>query len=251
MALICDGHLSVRVVDLNERNWRASNLRFLLVAIFAVPGKMAYAGVFVSALLVSSPPDVPFNFPEEGLRSPWVAYQLCMCGTNGDEIGAVDVTITGNKLLQRWRDNDFDGVVDPSPVGVAYNGRGDSHLTPPAGSPFGFGPSETNTKTGSPLTSIPGTVEYGLGDLAGAWAILNPSPVNNIAYIVLKNGDLPNLSVTIRSATPKGAPLPTVGLDFFISGTPNVFSTCPEPASLVYAGIWLFGGCGLVRRRLN
>lgn len=242
-----------RRADVAENNWGAAKLPFLLVAVFAVSGRMVYAGVVVSALLVSSPPEVPFNFPEEGLGSPWVAYQLCMCGTNGDVIGAVDVSITGNKLLQRWRDNDFDGVVDPSPVGVAYDGRGDSHLTPPTGSPFGLGPTETNTKAGGPLTSIPGTIEYGLGDLSGAWAILNPTPtaVNNIAYIVVNKVSAANLNITIKSATPSGGVLPTIdGVDVFPWG---FFPTgqCPEPASVVYAGISLIGGCGLVRRRLN
>jgi len=213
------------------------------VALVAVMATSGFAGIVGTATLVKDPGNgIPFLAPEAGLGSPWVSYQLSVAGTDGQAIGAVDVSITGAKLHQRWTDPDFDGVTNPTANGAASDGRGDSHLTAPAGSPFGAGPSETNTLAGSPLVSTPGTTEYGLGDLSGAWAILNPTTNNNIAYIVVNKNDLPNITITVKSATPAGDALPTLfAADFFV----------PEPSSMALIGLSFLGGLGFVRRRLG
>jgi hypothetical protein len=100
----------------------------------------ANAALVGSATLVKQPPGTTFNAPDAALPAPWVSYQLGLATTAGEFIGAVDVTINGNVLHQRWSDSDLTGVTVPSPNGAPANGRGDSHLTAPAGSPFGAGP---------------------------------------------------------------------------------------------------------------
>jgi hypothetical protein len=152
----------------------------------------------------------------------------------------VDVSITGGVLHQRWTEEDLLSQTNPTPLGPASNGRGDSHLTPPAGSLFGFGPTETNSKTGSPLTSNPGISEYGLGDDFGAWAILAPTATTNLAYIVLKKGDIPNIQIAVKSADPSGTAFPTLtASQFFV----------PEPTTVAMLGLAIVGGLGVSRRR--
>lgn len=232
--------ISHRAVERNrvfDNSWRKA---LLAVAFFLSSDAIVQAGVIGKVTLVKDPgAGNNFNAPEAALPPGWVAFQLSIQGTEGDVIGAVDVSITGNALHQRWVDTDFDGVENPTPIGLASDGRGDSHLTPPAGSPFGFGPTETNTGTGSPLASTPGTTLYGLGDLAGAWAILNPTMNNNIAYIVLRPDSVPNLRVVVKSATPDGRALPT---QYFVE---------PEPSTITLAGLGMIGGLGVIRRRLS
>ena len=157
---------------------------------FATAGN-GRAALIGTATFVKKPPGTPFLAPDAALPSPWASYQLSVTSTVvGELIGAVDVSITGNKLHQRWNDIDFDGVTDPSPQNqTTQDGRGDSHLTAPCGSPFGAGPVETNTKTGSPLPSNPGVTEYGVGNLSGAWGILVPVQTANLAYIVINPND--------------------------------------------------------------
>jgi hypothetical protein len=163
-----------------------------------------------------------FGAPDAALPPGWVAYQISLQTTNGELIGAVDVTIDG-PLHQRWNDVDFDGATNPSPNGSASDGRGDSHLTAPVGSPFALGPEEFNSKSGSPLPSILGTTEYGLGGIAGAWGLLSPTAATNVAYIVVREDQLFQLQMTIKSADASGASFRTITqADFFI---------LPEPSS--------------------
>src|SRR5689334_21786941 len=124
---------------------RKVSLALLCVALMAASAQAALMAV---ATPVKTPPGTPFLAPDAALGAPWVSYQLSVTSTNPAElIGAVDVTINGNKLHQRWNDTDFDGITDPSAQNPSVSdGRGDSHLTAPAGSPFGLGPNETNTK---------------------------------------------------------------------------------------------------------
>lgn len=197
----------------NPKTSRALRRLSLTIAVFMTLNHSSRGALIGTATLVKDPlVHLNFNAPESGLGSPWIAYQLSLVATAGELVGAVDVSITGNVLHQRWVDNDFDGVTDPSPNGAASDGRGDSHLTAPAGSPFGAGPTETNSKTGSPLTSTPGMTEYGLGNLSGAWAILNPTATTNIAYLVVKESDvnLGKLQITVKSANPSGTSYPTL-----------------------------------------
>jgi len=187
-----------------------------------------------------------FGAPEATLGAPWIGVQLSIVATAGEQVGAVDVAFTGNKLHQRWTDGDFDGVTDPTFNGAASDGRGDSHLVAPAGSPFGAGPAETNTKAGSPLTSTAGATEYGVGDLSGAWALLNPAATTNLAYIVFKSGDAPNIGITVKSANPAGVNNPVILTADFggIFAGPSI----PEPATVTMLGLALVGGLGFRRR---
>jgi hypothetical protein len=220
---------------------RKVSLALLCVALTA---GSAHAALIAQATLVKQPPGNPFTAPDAGLGAPWVSYQLSVTSTDPLElIGAVDVQINGNKLHQRWQDADFDGITDPTPNGAPSNGRGDSHLTAPAGSPFGQGPGETNTKAGSPLTSTPGTTEYGVGNLSGAWGILVPGLSANLAYIVINSADAtPSFDIRVTAATPTGQPfnqgVALDGEDFFI----------PEPATMSLLGLALVACLGFRRR---
>jgi hypothetical protein len=231
-----------------ESGYVVRDLRQLLVIVLCllVPGSASttVAGVVGTATLVKNPAaGNNFNAPDAALPPGFVAYQLCLCGTNGDVISAVDVSITGGALHQRWNDTDFDGVTNPSPTGNASNGRGDSHLTPPPGSPFGGGPVETNSKTGSPLPSVAGVTEYGFGNLAGAWAILTPTYLNKIAYIVFRADVVPNLNIEIKSATPTGTALPTL----FTADFGPYCLPIPEPTSLAQLGLVSLAALGFRR----
>ena len=183
----------------------------LIAALVALPASGALAAVMAVATEIANPPTTPFANPDAGLGAPWRSFQLSLVATEGELVGAVDVTIDG-PLHQRWGpDSDFNGEGDPTPNGPpggAANMRGDSHLTAPAGSPFGLGPSETNSKSGSPLTSTPATQEYGLGGLRGAWAILAPAATTNLAYIVVPGDMMPEIDITVLSANPTGDPFP-------------------------------------------
>lgn len=174
-------------------------------------------GALIPTATLVKDPSAGSNFgaPDAALPAGWVSYQLSLNATAGEKVGAVDVSITGGVLHQRWTDVDFDGTTDPTPNGAASDGRGDSHLTAPAGSPFGSGPTETNSKTGSPLTSNPGSTEYGLGNLSGAWAILNPTATTNLAYLVFKKSDQSKINITVKSADPLGNSFPTFNTQNF------------------------------------
>jgi hypothetical protein len=206
-------------------------------------------GALIPTATLVKDPSVGNNFlaPEAALGSLWIADQLSLVATAGEVVGAVEVTINGNKLHQRWRDNDFDGIVDPTPIGTASDGRADSHLTPPVFAPFAAGPTETNTLTGSPLTSTPGAIEYGLGNLFGAWGILTPTATTNLAYIVLKRSDLPFFAVNIQSADPTGHAYPTIFSmsSFKFSDAP----TEPEPSTMTLLGLATICGVGRSRWR--
>ena len=165
--------------------------------------------------------------------------------TPGELIGAVDVSITGNQLHQRWTDFDFDFLTDPTPNGT-NNGQGDSHLLAPAGSPFGAGPTETNSKTGSPLTSTPGSIEYGLGNLSGAWGILVPGQTANLAYLVFNSNDVSKLNISVKAAQAvTGAPILSP------SGRTELNEPFPEPSTITLLVLAMVGGLGAFRRRAD
>ena len=129
-------------------------------------------------------------------------------------------------------------------------------MTAPAGSPFGFGPIETNTHLGSPLTSTPGVIEYGLGNLSGAWGIFTPTATTNIAYLVFKGFNNPiddwyfsGIGITVEAATPTGAAILTTGGSRLLTDFIAVPLTGPEPSSAILLGLGLLSGFGFSRRR--
>lgn len=209
----------------------------------------ANAAIIGVATPVKNPPGTPFLAPDASLPAPWVSYQLSLSSTAGELIQAIDVAFTGNKLHQRWADIDFDGIEDPTPQGAASNGRADSAITAPAGSPFGLPASETNTGAGSPQPQNPGTTLYGLGNLQGAWAVPTAGTTANIAYIVFNSQDVaangfPNFQVTVKSADPTGAAFAQLDITSF-EGLRQI----PEPTSIALIGL-AFAGCfGFIRRR--
>lgn len=90
-----------------------------------------------------------------------------------------------------------------------------------------------------PWMCTPGAMEYGFGDLYGAWAILNPTTINDIAYIVVKQSGVPNIDIKVKSAAAISA-LPTLfASDFF---------KIPEPSAFTLVGPAMATGCGFRRR---
>ncbi len=188
--------------------------------------------------VVTQLPVPPFNAPDTALLG-FSAYQLDVQTIDpSDSITAVDVFL-GGQFHQRWSDVNFDFVPDPTPVGPAANGRGDSHLTPLAGALIGSAPAEDNNVSASPLPD--GAFDYGVGSfLRGAWGIPGnlQSGTARLAYIVIPDGSQFSMDIQVEVATRLGG---TVGL-----GTPDFF--IPEPASMSLAGFAL-ASVVLMRRR--
>jgi hypothetical protein len=188
------------------------------------------------ATLVKNPPGTPFNAPEAALPADWVAYQISLQALPGNSIASVDVVIDG-PLHQRWSDVDFDGVTDQSLNGAASNGRGDSELTAPVGSAFTRAAMELNSKSGSPLTSNPGTTEYGLGGISGAWTLPTPTTIANVAYLVFPKSQLGQMQITINATDASGAPFQTITLsDLFLTRIPEPPSCLLMLAALAVVG---------------
>jgi hypothetical protein len=198
----------------------------LIILIMAGNGHAAMIG---TATLVRNPPGMPFNAPDASMPFPYQAWQIGISTTAGELIGAVDVQITGNALHQKWTDTDDDGATNPSPNSPAV-GNVDSHLQAPAGSPFGSGPTETNTKAGSPLTSTANVTEFGFGNLSGSWGILVPGQTAALAYIVFDPANIPQMDIRIKAATPTGAPILTLGGSDTLTGSLDCLACVPPVA---------------------
>jgi hypothetical protein len=160
------------------------------------------------------------------LGAPWVSYLLSLTATGTDTIQAVDVYILGN-LQQRWSSSNSDSVYD-TPTPKSTNARNaDSHLIVAANAIIGVPPTEDNPFAGSPLSASNGTdFGYGVGhSLAGAWAVGGAAVTTlDIAYIVVKSTEIPNLTIAVTAADPTGKKYPTI----YLSGP-----SCPDCIALV------------------
>lgn len=77
--------------------------------------------------------------------------------------------------------------------------------------------------------NIPGSIEYGLGDLSGTFGIREPTATTTIAYLVLKESDIPNLQMFLK-ASRLGFTYPTLAANqiVFVNDLPSG----PEPSAL-------------------
>src|SRR3712207_3534561 len=98
-----------------EAMLRLSTISLVAGLLLTVTSGSAFGAIIPRAALVANPPATPFQVPDAALPAPWQSYQLSLEATDGELIGAVDVTING-PLHQRWQDVDFgNGVTEPSP----------------------------------------------------------------------------------------------------------------------------------------
>jgi hypothetical protein len=145
-----------------------------------------------------------FAAPDDGLNGQgYTGYVLTLMTDDNSVISAVDVNITG-ALHQRWGfDDDGNAVPSPSSSNIT---NGDTKLNPIAGALVGSALTEDNSGSGSPLADT-ATRNYGVGTfIKGAWGIPGPSQTNKatMAYIVLKDTDVPNIAITAQVATANG-----------------------------------------------
>lgn len=168
-----------------------------------------------------------FTTPDAALTGQgWRGIVLSVMTDDNSVISAVDVNITG-ALHQRWNFNVDTETFDPTPSSANIT-NGDSHLNPISGALVGSALTEDNSGAGSPLPDT-ATRDYGVGTfLKGAWGIPGPSQTNkaNLAYIVVRDTDLPNIQIRAQVATSTG----TFALDFGTSPPPlSVLSSNPVP----------------------
>lgn len=181
----------------------------------------ARGGILATVNLVRNPPATPFTAPDAALGAPWVGYSIGLEGNAGEIIAAVDVSITG-PLHQRWVYNEDEDAYVPTATSANMT-NGDSHLRALSGALFGFGPSEDNPGTGSPLANTD-TTKYGVGSfLRGAWGIPTASQGSSasLAYIVVPSNQTSQLSIRVQVANPFGdiiADLDTSSFFPFVDG---------------------------------
>ena len=185
---------------------------------------IAPAQIVASATLIKDPAiGVPFAVPDAALGSPWVSYKLSVAVPFG-VLDAFSVSIDG-PLHQRWDDTNSDGTFEPTVVGTEQS-SGDSHLLIPAGSIFGFLPTEDNPGAGSPLVST-NVSKYGIGStLQGSWAPSAAVQSADVAYIVIPKGSERSLEIEVLASDPADPLYRLTTTDFF---------PVPEPASSMLA----------------
>ncbi len=208
----------------------------------------AYAGVMWTSSIVNPP------FTTETTLTGHKGYVIGVMTDDGSNISAVDINIRG-QLHQRWVFNADTEEFDPTPSSANIT-NGDSHLTPVAGALIGSALIENNNITPSPLADT-ATRDYGYGDsLRGAWGIPGPSQTNkaNLAYIVVRETEIPNIQVRALVATPNGTflltesfsplplgiltsnPVPGPGIEIDFGNLPPDQNPAPLPIALSNAG---------------
>ncbi len=182
----------------------------------------AFAGIMGVSSTVTT-----FASPDAALTGQgWKGIVLSVMTDDGSPISAVDVNITAG-LHQRWNFNSDTEVFDPTPSSTNIT-NGDSKLSVPSGALIGSSPSEDNSGTGSPLADT-ATRDYGVGTfLKGAWGIAGPNQTNkaSLAYIVVRENEIPNVVVNAQIATPNGT------FSINQSGFPDLGVLPPPPAVL-------------------
>jgi hypothetical protein len=162
------------------------------------------------------------------LGAPWVSYKLSLSATGADTLQAVDVALGGN-FQQRWSSSNSDSTYDTATPNSTNAANADTHLMAAASAIIGAPATEDNTFAGSPLSANNGTdFGYGIGhSLTGAWSV-NGAAVTalDIAYIVIKPSDIPNMTISVTGADPTGTKFPTLHLsDFGLGGGTGIAPT--------------------------
>ncbi len=174
---------------------RRSCLAFLFVLWSATA---SLGGVIGSVTTVTT-----FSSPDAALTGH-TGYVVSLQTDDGSLISAVDVNITG-PLHQRWNYSEDELGFVATPISLNIT-NGDSHLLVPANGLVGANPTENNNVSQSPLADTAAR-DYGYGSfLKGAWGIPAVNQTNrlNVAYFVVPNDSLPQISIAGLAATSNG-----------------------------------------------
>jgi PEP-CTERM motif len=218
----------VNLIVWSETNMLRKSFTVLVgCVVVAVASSSAFGALIATATKIKDP-SAGTAFASGGagtsdatLGAPWVSYKLTLSATGADTLQAVDVNIQGN-LQQRWSSSNSDSTYDTGTPNSTNATNADSHLLAAASAIIGSPPTEDNTFAGSPLSANNGAdFGYGVGhSLTGAWSVNGAAVTSlDIAYIVVKSTETPNLTIAVTGADPTGAKFPVLNAAAFGFGS--------------------------------